>query len=130
MFTFATVFQKQESLKNINVYKRIAAAALVALYAFIVTPVRLWHHHAKLRHSVQGCIKEGDLPGIQLLKAGHHIYCPLDSDHYTIHMHTPSFFLEGDVVSVSGSRNGCYHISSIAVFIYHAANKGRPFFNV
>jgi len=35
-------------LKKIHTYKSLIAAVLLTVYAFIATPVQLWHHH----HSV------------------------------------------------------------------------------
>jgi hypothetical protein len=111
-------------------YRPILAAFLLAVYAFIATPVQWWHHHqfeTKLSVvKVPGGVKSDSVsPGAsRTLEAD----CPVCSHKYSSYSNealTP-FVLTLPVIT---AKHGCYLLQRLANSPAALTNKGPPVFS-
>jgi hypothetical protein len=122
--TFATTFHK---LTGISTYKAIIAALLLGLYAFIVTPVQLWHQHsyetgpASEQTSTEKHSKTVSTSTGNIAEAN----CQLCTHHYSIYLDVVAERLEIPFNAFQSHEQ--YFIFSIPSSpLLHFTNKGPP----
>jgi hypothetical protein len=104
-------------------YRLILAVFLTALYAFIATPVQVWHRHHSIdkqfakSHSFSTIAKN--------IQAEAETDCPVCTHHYSV-------FTEDSVLpelllpSINSSVDAAYLLPSITGACFSFANKGPP----
>ncbi|HEY0610912.1 MAG TPA: hypothetical protein VGD35_14680 [Chitinophaga sp.] len=107
-------------MSALSTYRQLIAAILLALYAFIATPVEHWHHHAR---AVSGT----DLtvyPKAKVTNAGKE-HCTICAHQYTVYeesipFHWQSWSLLLGIIT-------CFYWKGITLFItLSCSNKGPP----
>jgi hypothetical protein len=105
-------------------YRPLIAAILLVTYAFISTPVQLWHHHNVVNSSEEGrCTKERFIQtkGIYYNK------------HCSVCKHQYSAYHDGVIIPAVpdprefSSQNGYYTLALVYPPLFSFQNKGPPF---
>ena len=107
-------------------YKIITTAFLLVLYAFIATPVQLWHHHAPFAKAAQipGKLNQDDAT-ITIKGQSNSVDCSICSNEYAIY-NNDAVTLQIIKVKGRGTTN-TYHLLSITAPPYTGIfNKGPP----
>jgi hypothetical protein len=102
-------------------YKHFLAAALLALYAFVATPVQWWHHHNAARTSraakqviiAKATASNAD-SGCQICS---HKYSAYNDDALTPFV---------SALIIPAAKNGYYYLPVIAHRTFSLPNKGPP----
>jgi len=111
-------------LTGLRTYKVLLGAFLLALYAFIATPVQFWHHHqvahaASQTHNSQHDIllqDDGSLPDAN---------CPVCSHKYSSYSEIPIIAFE-PCHHVAAAQYGGYQLLVVTAFSFSLPNKGPP----
>lgn len=121
----------QHSFKNrlsaVKKYKPFAALVLIVLYAFIATPVQLWHHH-KFVISAETSSLQKDDKSAQVASAAADTLednCQLCSHQYSVYGNDHVAFFEL-VRTVSIPREGFYALTIPSAPCFDSSNKGPP----
>lgn len=112
-------------MKVIRKYRNCTAAILLMLYAFIATPVQLWHHH---HHSKDlQVISAKNIVVSKNANSTSEANCPICQHQYSIY--------NDDVISIAIqsviillSKQEHYNQQTISSFIFAFSNKGPPSF--
>ena len=104
-------------------YKTVVAVFMLALYAFIATPVSLWHHH-KLNTTIVS--KEQKLQAVQQNSKNICVEnCPVCSHQYAVFTNagaTPKF----SPISLLQAFKPFYLLQNIESPCFDKTNKGPP----
>ncbi|MFT3701278.1 MAG: hypothetical protein QM802_02860 [Agriterribacter sp.] len=108
-------------------YRQYTAAFLLLLYAFIATPVQLWHHHDVAKQFQHDTVKLQ--PTIKEQKGSIQTdgNCPVCQHQYTVYTHNNSNVLIAAPLAFS-MHKGQYllKVFTSPCFVYQ--NKGPPIF--
>jgi hypothetical protein len=114
-------------LNRILTYKQILAIALLAVYAFIATPIQYWHHHHK-----SSCLKSTSSKEDQKeIKASNPRInynsddCQICSHQYSVYSNTEFSLLVGTNQN-DFIRKGSYQFTIPLSSSYLSINKGPP----
>jgi hypothetical protein len=118
---FIYLQQHCKKLKLKRNYRPLAAAFLLALYAFMATPVSFWHHHqnnTRKQHTEQNVAagEENTVVGITCKICSHH-YSVAANDAVTVYFAPVTFF---------NFFSDCYLLTHPTCPHYCQYNKGPP----
>lgn len=123
---FATTLQKIK-LTELRKYKHTIAVVLLAVYAFIATPVQWWHHHT------YAVITTSSLQSAGKAKiATPHSSNKTIEDNCQICGHHYSIYSNDDVsvfkifISANNPRQGFYALAIPLAPYFNSTNKGPP----
>jgi hypothetical protein len=110
-------------------YKVVLGAFLLALYAFVATPVQYWHHHKTVHAAKPDLAKNSqqhlffqDGDGSQ-----QDANCPVCSHKYSTYSEISIIAFE-PCIQVTGAQYGCYQLPSVTAPSFPLPNKGPPAF--
>jgi hypothetical protein len=114
-------------LNRISTYKQILAIALLAVYAFIATPIQYWHHHHKTSSSKSTSSLE-DQKEIRASNSSINYNsddCQICSHQYSVYANTEISLLAGTNQN-DFIRKGPYQFTIPLSSCYLSINKGPP----
>jgi hypothetical protein len=117
--------QKQK-LIVIRTYKHFIAAILLALYAFVSTPVQVWHHH-----NISECIPAAtsDIAKNETISkasgSNSESSCQVCSHKYSTYNDDALFSIESSLI-LTAAKNGYYCLPVISTPSFSSPNKGPP----
>ncbi|MFT3948184.1 MAG: hypothetical protein QM763_14535 [Agriterribacter sp.] len=107
-------------------YRQLTAVLLLAMYAFIATPVQLWHHHDSEKHITDAGIKTSFVS--KIANAASEANCLICHHQYSVYNDDIIIPLIAAVTEFS-LQNG-YYIAELVHFIaLPSQNKGPPVFS-
>ena len=113
-------------LTELRKYKHLVAVVLLAVYAFIATPVQLWHHHT---YPAKNIAASPSFDKEKITEAGNNSTiegnCQLCSHHYSIYSNeaVPAFEI---FISFINSKDGFYALAILLAPYFNSTNKGPP----
>jgi hypothetical protein len=113
-------------LTAVRKYRPIIAAVVFALYAFIATPVQVWHHHKQI--PVAGTSSTLDDKGNTVSKfteTAADVNCQICSHKYSTYSDDALIPIGSSLVLI-GERNGFYSPQLISAAFFAFPNKGPP----
>ncbi|MFC0774171.1 hypothetical protein [Terrimonas alba] len=108
-------------------YKHFLAAILLALYAFVATPVQLWHHHDDAS-TIPAATSSRDTNNESISKAGNAASensCPVCSHKYSTYSNEAVVSSES-FLEIPAAKNGYYCVPVISIPAFSLPNKGPP----
>ena len=119
--------QRYIKLNRIRKYKTFITALLLAVYAFIATPVQLWHQHNYETNTVSGkSFKEKQLTSFSTFSQQvADSNCQICSHYYSIFIDAEFVRLEAPFI-VAQSVEQYYVFSIPSPPFLHFSNKGPP----
>jgi hypothetical protein len=114
-------------LTAFRTYKSLIGAVLLALYAFVATPVPVWHHHAIAHATKQTGSTENSRQDILTQGDGSQqdANCPVCSHKYATYTNVAIIAFES-AITISGAKNGSYQLPAVAALSFPLPNKGPP----
>ncbi|MBP8115332.1 MAG: hypothetical protein KAY50_08245 [Chitinophagaceae bacterium] len=111
----------------IRKYKTFITAILLAVYAFIATPVQLWHHHNYETNTVSGkSSKEKTSTSFsEISQQAVDANCKICSHHYSTFIEAAIIKIEAPYI-VSQSLEQYYVFPILSSPFLHFSNKGPP----
>lgn len=100
---------------------------LLVVYAFIATPVQLWHHHSNSVYvgnekSTKEKVESND---IKAAKQSTDVNCQICSHHYSTYNEVAS--IESEISSrILTSNKECFIVTIPSSPVLHLSNKGPP----
>lgn len=104
-------------------YKTIIAALMLAVYAFVATPVSYWHHHNSANTSSSTKQQQQTIEKISVISADAN--CKICSHHYSVFNDDAVKLLISSAKQLS-PFNGFFFIKDIPNPGYSQSNKGPP----
>jgi hypothetical protein len=114
-------------LTRIRKYKTIITAVFLTVYAFIATPVQLWHHHDYKVNtdSVKSAKEKCELTVFTSVEQPTDANCKVCSHHYSMYHHDATIELEISPLILT-LKTGCYFFSIPSASLLNSSNKGPP----
>lgn len=108
-------------------YRQIIAAMLLALYAFVVAPVQLWHHHDRevVKEASAFVASSDDAILSADTDASSDADCPICQHQYAAYDDDASV-PEISIVTTPAMTHGWYAQHAFSAFALTASNKGPP----
>jgi transcription elongation factor Elf1 len=103
-------------------HKIFVAAFLLALYAFIATPVSYWHHHKST------CVDDGTEQHSQVIKKNQSVddaNCKICSHHYSASIND-AITIYFSPITIYSTFSDFYTVKKMANPGYGQSNKGPP----
>ena len=111
-------------MKQNKTYKILITAFLLALYAFIATPVQLWHQHSYDQNiTTNKSVTEAKI--IKETGQSAETNCQICSHHYSIYNKTDAILFHIPI-SVNNPKQGFYALSIPLEPYFNSTNKGPP----
>ena len=119
--------QRYIKLNRILKYKTFITALLLAVYAFIASPVQLWHHHTyETNNGYRKSFKEKKVTSFSAFsKQVKDLNCQICSHYYSIFIDAKAVRLEVPFI-VAQSVEQHYVFSIPSPPFLHFSNKGPP----
>jgi hypothetical protein len=113
-------------LTNLKKYKQIIAVLLMALYAFVATPVQLWHHHNYATASSSGTSDKKETASIST-SSGKSVdgNCQICSHQYSTYSDYDTVVFTAPLF-IATAKDGFYYSSIPSSPLFNFANKGPP----
>jgi hypothetical protein len=110
----------------IGTYKHFIAAILLALYAFVSTPVQLWHHH-DISESTQASTSDSEKHDTisKASDSNSESSCQICSHKYSTYNDDALFPVESSLI-ITAAKNGHYCLPVISTPSFLLPNKGPP----
>jgi hypothetical protein len=104
-------------------YKTIIAVVLLTLYAFIATPVKLWHHHhyVAASHQTDNTKKVTTQESSKTIEGN----CQVCSHHYSVYS-DDAIAVVSRLTAVINPKEGFYAFATPLLPYFNSANKGPP----
>lgn len=114
-------------MTELRKYKHLIAVVLLVVYAFIATPVQLWHHHNDEATSISS-LQSNDAAKISTPDANNKTLednCQICGHHYSIYRSSDVFILK-IFASTINPKEGLYALAIPLAPYFNSANKGPP----
>ncbi len=124
---FATTLQKPKLIK-LKKYKSLIAVILLTVYAFIATPIQIWHHHDVAASASNPAMQTANKATITATAADNKTIndnCQICSHHYSIYANDaePAFEI---FISCINPKEGFYALAILLAPYFNSTNKGPP----
>ncbi len=123
---YICIIVSKDKLTTIKKYKQFIAILLMALYAFVATPVQLWHHHNYANIAASGSSNKEETAAFSKstgksaesnCKVCSHQYSTYN-DGATVKFAAPLF--------IDKAKQGFYYTSIPSTPLHNFSNKGPP----
>lgn len=115
-------------MSELRKYKQVAAIVLLAVYAFITTPIQLWHHHDYVITAAASSLQQDNTTKISSSDSS----TSTIEDNCQICRHLYSFYINDDVTvfkifrAVINTKEGVYaHTIPLAPY-FSSTDRGPP----
>ncbi len=108
-------------------YKTFIATVLLAVYAFIATPVQLWHHHSNTINtaSKKSYAQKVESPVFKSTPQATVANCQVCSHHYSVYSDVATIVFEAPSLILPSNKE-CYIFSIPLSPFLNFSNKGPP----
>jgi hypothetical protein len=114
-------------LIRIRKYKTFITATLLAVYAFIATPVQFWHHHSYEVNNVsdKSSKEKVEFNVLKSVQQSKDANCPICFHHYSVYNDVAKILFEISDLTLSSNKE--YYIFSIPLSArLNFSNRGPP----
>jgi hypothetical protein len=114
-------------LASNTTYRQFIAAVLLALYAFVIAPVQLWHQHGReaVKEASAFVASAEDASFAADTDVSSDADCPICQHQYAT-CDADSSVPEVMIISTPAMTNGWYAQHALSAFALTASNKGPP----
>ena len=116
----------KNKLTDLRTYKHFIAAILLVLYAFVTTPVQLWHHHNTTESTsaaTSNSVKHNTIS--KTSDSNSESSCQICSHKYSTYSDDALLQVESTRI-LTAAKNGYYCLPFISTPSFSLTNKGPP----
>lgn len=123
---YICIIVSKDKLITIKKYKQFIAILLMALYAFVATPVQLWHHHNYANPTASGSSDNKETASFsKSTSKSAEANCQICSHQYSTYNDCTDVIFAAPVF-IDNPKEGFYYNSIPLAPLFNFANKGPP----
>lgn len=122
---YICIIVSKDKLTTIKTYKQFIAVLLMALYAFVATPVQLWHHHNYATVTSGASDKKETASFSKSTDKSVEANCKVCSHQYSTYNDGATVIFAAPLFS-DKAKQGFYYTSVPSTPLHNFSNKGPP----